>query len=82
MRASGSARKYRTPFDRGLTRRKPARTDERLLRALERLLIATAAPESDRDLAEEEAAWNEARQLVDRTRARFGKMGRPAAPTK
>jgi hypothetical protein len=54
-------------LDRPLTRRKqPLAGDAlRLLRSLERLLIATAAAEADRDLAEEEAAWNAARELVD-----------------
>ncbi|MGE4048654.1 MAG: hypothetical protein AB7F35_27625 [Acetobacteraceae bacterium] len=40
-----------------------------LLAALERLMAATAASEPDRDPDEEEAAWNAARDVVDRVRS-------------
>jgi hypothetical protein len=67
VRVSGPVRKKSLVLDRTLTRRKqPLAGDAlRLLHSLERRLIATAAAEADRNLAEEEAAWNAAWELVD-----------------
>jgi hypothetical protein len=42
----------------------------RLLRSLEQLVRATAAGFEDRDVAEEEAAWTEAKEIIAEVRGR------------